>query len=170
MRQLAVGVQTLAVVGGGLGVLFAWRAVSWLRATAPIFDLPRAMSSRLEWTSSRGRGDRYHTDCTAVWRPPRAPRGDAGRARSARSSAADPGWRIIVGSARARHADERTVRAGACCCSWAPVSSPRAIADCSVLASGSTHTACSRRRAHRREMRTWIRASHSRSTSASWTD
>jgi len=47
MRQLAVESATLAVVGGGLGVLFAWRAVSWLRATAP-FDLPRAHELALD--------------------------------------------------------------------------------------------------------------------------
>jgi putative ABC transport system permease protein len=47
MRQLAVESATLAVLGGGLGVLFAWRAVSWLRATAP-FDLPRARELALD--------------------------------------------------------------------------------------------------------------------------
>ena len=47
MRQLAVESATLAVVGGGLGVLVAWRAVSWLRATAP-FDLPRARELALD--------------------------------------------------------------------------------------------------------------------------
>jgi predicted permease len=47
MRQLAVESATLAVLGGGLGVVFAWRAVSWLRATAP-FDLPRARELALD--------------------------------------------------------------------------------------------------------------------------
>jgi putative ABC transport system permease protein len=46
-RQLATESATLAALGGGLGVLFAWRAVSWLRATAP-FDLPRAQELALD--------------------------------------------------------------------------------------------------------------------------
>ena len=50
MRQLAVESATLAVLGGGLGVLFAWRAISWLRATAP-FDLPRARELALDGRS-----------------------------------------------------------------------------------------------------------------------
>ena len=40
-RQLLIEALTLAVVGGGLGVLGSYWAVAWLRATAP-FDLPRA--------------------------------------------------------------------------------------------------------------------------------
>lgn len=46
-RQLAVESATLAVAGGSLGGLFAWRAISWLRATAP-FDLPRANELALD--------------------------------------------------------------------------------------------------------------------------
>jgi predicted permease len=40
-RQLVTESLTLAVVGGAVGVLLAWQAVAWLRATAP-FGLPRA--------------------------------------------------------------------------------------------------------------------------------
>jgi predicted permease len=47
MRQLAVESGTLAAIGGGLGILLAWRAVSWLRVTAP-FDLPRARELALD--------------------------------------------------------------------------------------------------------------------------
>ena len=41
VRQLAVESATLAIIGGGIGVVAAWRAVVWLRVTAP-FGLPRA--------------------------------------------------------------------------------------------------------------------------------
>jgi predicted lysophospholipase L1 biosynthesis ABC-type transport system permease subunit len=47
MRQLAVESATLAVLGGGLGLVFASRAISWLRVTAP-FDLPRARELALD--------------------------------------------------------------------------------------------------------------------------
>ena len=47
VRQLAVESATLAVMGGGLGVVLAWRAISWLRATAP-FNLPRASELALD--------------------------------------------------------------------------------------------------------------------------
>jgi predicted permease len=47
IRQLAVESATLALIGGGIGVLLAWRAISWLRATAP-FDLPRARELALD--------------------------------------------------------------------------------------------------------------------------
>ena len=47
MRQLAVESATLAVLGGGLGLVFASRAVSWLRVTAP-FELPRARELALD--------------------------------------------------------------------------------------------------------------------------
>jgi predicted permease len=47
VRQLTAESATLAVAGGGLGVLLAWRAISWLRATAP-FDLPRAREITLD--------------------------------------------------------------------------------------------------------------------------
>jgi predicted permease len=40
-RQLAVESATLAMLGGAIGIVLAWRGVSWLRVTAP-FDLPRA--------------------------------------------------------------------------------------------------------------------------------
>jgi putative ABC transport system permease protein len=50
MRQLAVESGTLAVIGGGLGILLAWRAISWLRVTAP-FDLPRARELALDGRS-----------------------------------------------------------------------------------------------------------------------
>jgi putative ABC transport system permease protein len=46
-RQLAVESATLAVIGGVIGVLLAWRAISWLRVTAP-FDLPRARELALD--------------------------------------------------------------------------------------------------------------------------
>jgi putative ABC transport system permease protein len=46
-RQLAVESATLAVLGGSVGIVFAWRAISWLRATAP-FDLPRANELALD--------------------------------------------------------------------------------------------------------------------------
>ena len=46
-RQLAIESATTAFIGGGIGVLFAWRAISWLRATAP-FDLPRARELALD--------------------------------------------------------------------------------------------------------------------------
>ena len=47
VRQLAVESATLAVIGGGLGVVLAWRAIAWLRATAP-FNLPRASELALD--------------------------------------------------------------------------------------------------------------------------
>ena len=47
MRQLAVESATLAVLGGGLGLVFASRAISWLRVTAP-FELPRARELALD--------------------------------------------------------------------------------------------------------------------------
>jgi len=46
-RQLAIESATLALLGGGIGVVLAWRAISWLRATAP-FDLPRAHELALD--------------------------------------------------------------------------------------------------------------------------
>ena len=46
-RQLAVESATLALAGGGLGLVLAWRAISWLRVTAP-FDLPRARELALD--------------------------------------------------------------------------------------------------------------------------
>jgi putative ABC transport system permease protein len=47
VRQLATESATLSLLGGGIGVLLAWRAVTWLRATAP-FDLPRAHEITLD--------------------------------------------------------------------------------------------------------------------------
>ena len=47
VRQLAVESATLALIGGGLGLLLAWRAISWLRVTAPL-DLPRARELALD--------------------------------------------------------------------------------------------------------------------------
>lgn len=47
VRQLATESLTLAMLGGGIGVLLAARAVAWLRATAP-FDLPRAAELALD--------------------------------------------------------------------------------------------------------------------------
>jgi predicted permease len=47
VRQLMMESATLAVTGGALGVLLAWRAISWLRATAP-FGLPRANELTLD--------------------------------------------------------------------------------------------------------------------------
>jgi putative ABC transport system permease protein len=46
-RQLAAESATLAVLGGAIGVVVAWRAVAWLRATAP-FGLPRANELALD--------------------------------------------------------------------------------------------------------------------------
>jgi len=47
VRQLAIESSTLALLGGGAGVVLASRAVSWVRATAP-FDLPRAQEIALD--------------------------------------------------------------------------------------------------------------------------
>jgi putative ABC transport system permease protein len=46
-RQLAAESAMLALLGGSIGIVLAWRAVAWLRATAP-FDLPRANELALD--------------------------------------------------------------------------------------------------------------------------
>ena len=46
-RQLTMESAATAALGGGIGLVLAWRAVAWLRATAP-FDLPRAQEIALD--------------------------------------------------------------------------------------------------------------------------
>ena len=47
IRQLAVESATLALLGGSIGIVLAWRAISWLRVTAP-FNLARANELALD--------------------------------------------------------------------------------------------------------------------------
>ena len=46
-HQLMIESATLGVVGGVIGTLLAWRAVAWLRVTAPL-DLPRAQELAID--------------------------------------------------------------------------------------------------------------------------